>query len=59
MTGDEIRTGPIWMGDSVLMGRAEIRAKTLAGKVADGAGAFASRSDPLHPFALSLSKGFS
>jgi hypothetical protein len=36
MTGESIRTGPIWMGDSLLMGGAEIRAKTLAGKVALG-----------------------
>jgi 2-C-methyl-D-erythritol 4-phosphate cytidylyltransferase/2-C-methyl-D-erythritol 2,4-cyclodiphosphate synthase len=33
MTGESIRTDPIWMGDSLLMGGAEIRAKTLAGKV--------------------------
>jgi hypothetical protein len=36
MTGESIRTGPIWMGATLFMGSGEIRAKTLAGKVALG-----------------------
>jgi hypothetical protein len=33
ITGASIRTGPIWMGDKLGMGSAQIRPKALAGKV--------------------------
>jgi hypothetical protein len=36
ITGVSIRTGPIWMGASLLMGGGEIRAKALAGKAGPG-----------------------